>query len=226
MYISQKDLEDFEKKYVEENDTRPLSYCKSAEEMVENFLGYSPEEKEYTSTIKGDGGYLLPLEAFPVSSITSFIVDGVEHNVEEIEVTSKKRNYVEFVDGSRFLRGQRYKLTYKAGYPNVSTVHFVYSEDGITFYSDVQMQHAIELPEGITPEATEVAHQFKYTTTVSTVPEIIKITALQIASLFWESAGGNLAVSSTSFADTGSRVFNNFKADRFLEQLENYRRRF
>lgn len=59
-----------------------------------------------------------------------------------------------------------------------------------------------------------------------TVPDLIKTTTLQIASLFWESAGGNLAVSSTSFADTGSRVFNNFKMDRFLDQIEKYKRIF
>ena len=59
-----------------------------------------------------------------------------------------------------------------------------------------------------------------------TVPEIIKTTALQIASLIWESGGGNLAVSSTSFADTGSRVFNNFTADRFLKQIAQFKRTF
>ena len=59
-----------------------------------------------------------------------------------------------------------------------------------------------------------------------TIPEIIKTTALQIASLIWESGGGNLAVSSTSFADTGSRVFNNFTADRFLKQIAQFRRTF
>ena len=58
------------------------------------------------------------------------------------------------------------------------------------------------------------------------VPDIIKTTALQIASLLWESAGGNLAVNSTSFADTGSRVFNNFKIDRFLTQIAKYKRTF
>lgn len=59
-----------------------------------------------------------------------------------------------------------------------------------------------------------------------TIPEIIKTTALQIASLIWESGGGNLAVSSTSFADTGSRVFNNFTADRFLKQIAQFKRTF
>lgn len=60
----------------------------------------------------------------------------------------------------------------------------------------------------------------------TTVPEIIKTTALQIGSLIWESGGGNLAVSSTSFADTGSRVFNNFTADRFLKQIAQFKRVF
>lgn len=65
-----------------------------------------------------------------------------------------------------------------------------------------------------------------FTAGYQTVPEIIKTTALQLASLLWESAGGNLAVSSTTFADTGSRVFNNFQADRFLKQIAQYKRRF
>lgn len=65
-----------------------------------------------------------------------------------------------------------------------------------------------------------------FTAGYQTVPEIIKTTALQLASLLWESAGGNLAVSSTTFADTGSRVFNNFQADRFLTQIAMYKRTF
>ena len=65
-----------------------------------------------------------------------------------------------------------------------------------------------------------------FTAGFATVPEIIKTTALQVASLIWESGGGNLAVSSTSFADTGSRVFNNFTADRFLKQIAQFKRIF
>ncbi|WP_147612323.1 hypothetical protein [Treponema pectinovorum] len=62
-----------------------------------------------------------------------------------------------------------------------------------------------------------------YTAGFVEVPSVIKICALQLASLYWESSGGNLAVSSTSFADTGSRVFNNFTADRFLQAITDYR---
>ena len=69
-------------------------------------------------------------------------------------------------------------------------------------------------------------YEIRFTAGWETVPEMIKTTALQIASLLWESAGGNLAISSTSFADTGSRVFNNFTADRFLKQIAKWKRTF
>lgn len=69
-------------------------------------------------------------------------------------------------------------------------------------------------------------YSITFTAGYESVPDIIKTTALQIASLLWESAGGNLAVSSQTFADTGSRVFNNFTADRFLKQIAKYKRYF
>ena len=55
------------------------------------------------------------------------------------------------------------------------------------------------------------------------IPALIETTALQIASLLWESAGGNLAVTSTSFGDMGGRTFQSFKPDRFLEQIKDYK---
>lgn len=67
-------------------------------------------------------------------------------------------------------------------------------------------------------------YQIAYKAGFEEVPEIIKMTALQIGSLLWESASGNLAVSSTSYADTGSRVFNNFTPDRYLKQIEDYKK--
>lgn len=69
-------------------------------------------------------------------------------------------------------------------------------------------------------------YEITFTAGYDPVPEIIKTAALQIASLLWESAGGNLAVSSTSFADTGSRVFSNFTPDRFLKQMAQFKRTF
>jgi len=175
-FISQEELENFMAKYPEEGDTQPQKYCNSAMEAVRDFLGYDPESQIYIQTIKGDGGYLLPLMANHITEINALSIDGIAHNITEIELSDPNKNYIEMADSSTFKKGIKYTVTYKAGW--------------------------------------------------NVVPDIIKTTALQIASLFWESAGGNLAVSSTSFADTGNRVFNNFKMDRFLEQIEKYKRIF
>lgn len=67
------------------------------------------------------------------------------------------------------------------------------------------------------------AVEIRYRGGFNEVPLKIVTTALQLASLYQESAGGNLAVSSTSFADQGTRVFNNFHEDRFLDQINEWR---
>lgn len=173
-YITSDMLQSFMDKHVDNDDTKPAGYCNAAMEMVRDYLGYDPEQQNYTQTIKGDNGALAALCAMPVNAITGLTIDGVVHSASEVEV--ENGNYICFVDNSVFQKGSRYVITFTAGF--------------------------------------------------ATVPEIIKTTALQIASLLWESAGGNLAVSSTSFADTGSRVFNNFTADRFLKQIAQYKRIF
>lgn len=173
-YITQTDLENFMGKFPKEDDTQPQSYCNSAMEAVKNYLGYEPEQKTYTETIKGDDGEMLSLKACHITELLEFSVDGVAHDVSELVIVDENKNFLEFSDSSIFKKGSKYTLSYKAGW--------------------------------------------------EIVPALIKTTTLQVASLFWESAGGNLAVSSTSFADTGSRVFNNFKMDRFLEQIISYKK--
>lgn len=171
-YITQAELESFIGKFIDNEDFKPQQYCDSAMEMIQNYLEYDPELHEYTTVIRGDGGQIGVLEAFPIVEITGLEVNGVAADHNNLE--GLRKNYIVFSDDSKFQVGNKYRVTYIAGFEEI--------------------------------------------------PAIIKTTALQIATLFWESAGGNLAVSSTSFADTGSRVFNNFKADRFLEQIKEYKR--
>jgi len=176
-YINANDLMRFQNKIIdetEENIEQLNSYCKSSEQMIEKYLHYCPEIKEYTKRIKSDGGNLLELGTMPISEVTSVFIDDVESDVSLYSFETEKP-YLQKSDFSNFQKGSIYTITFTAGY------------------------------------------------TTEDFPEIIKTTALQIASLFWESSGGNLAVSSTTYADTGSRVFNNFTADRFLKQLDMYK---
>lgn len=171
-YITVEELEDYVKKYPDESSLLE-HYVSAAEEMVENYLGYSPELKEYRTVSYGDDGRLFCLEAFPLVELKEARIN--ENPVDSSLFRIKKRNYLELNYGKGvFYSGSLYSLTYTAGFEKV--------------------------------------------------PSKIKTVALQLASLIWESEGGNLAVSSTTYSDSGSRVFNNFKADRFLEELEPYKK--
>lgn len=170
-FITADDLINFAKKIPDEDDNSPQTFADSAMEIVEEYLGYNPEEQTYTTTRRGDGGKLFDLSAKPINEIKKAFIDGVETDVS-LFTYEKKSHRISFLSDNVFSKNSIYEFTYSAGF--------------------------------------------------ATVPNIIKTVALQIADLLWESSGGNLAVSSTSFADTGSRVFNNFTPDRFLKQLDDF----
>ena len=171
-YITKEELEDYVKKYPED-ETLLEQYINAAEEMVENYLGYSPEQKEYKTVSYGDNGSFFCLEAFPLIELKEVKVN--EKPVDTGLFRIKSRNYLEFNFGKGiFYSESLYSISYSAGFEKI--------------------------------------------------PGKIKTVALQLASLMWESEGGNLAVSSTTYSDNGSRVFNNFRADRFLEELEAYKK--
>jgi hypothetical protein len=50
-------------------------YIDSAEQIVENYLGYSVLEKTYNDVLSGKGTSLLQLKARPITDITSILID-------------------------------------------------------------------------------------------------------------------------------------------------------
>jgi hypothetical protein len=56
------------------------------------------------------------------------------------------------------------------------------------------------------------------------VPEVIRLTVLRIAALLQAEGGGNIGVTSKSFADSGARTFvNTVNFDKYLVQLSGYK---
>jgi hypothetical protein len=56
------------------------------------------------------------------------------------------------------------------------------------------------------------------------VPEVIRLTVLRIAALLQTESGGNIGVTSKSFADSGTRTFvNTVNFDKYLVQLSSYK---
>lgn len=170
-YITKDELKAFADKYPDD-DSLLEGYCTSAEQIIENYLGYSPALQEYTTSEYGLGSKNFALEAKPIVSVSEILEGETPLDLSTIKII-KNSPYIAFAEDGCFLRSLKYTVTYMAGYAEV--------------------------------------------------PQHIKTVALQIASLLWESAGGNLAVTSTSYGDMGGRTFQSFKPDRFLDQIASYR---
>lgn len=146
------------------------TFVDAAEDVVAEFLTYSPAEDGYVHTFFGDGKPYLALRARPVT-LTELTVDGIAQNVADLvadeEIITNKYGVV-FPVGSVII------ATYTGGFP--------------------------------------------------TVPGVIKIVILEIASLLSMEAGDNIGVSSTSFDGGNTRNFVNYtNFDKYLAKLERYR---
>ena len=164
-YITPETLKKFSDKFPED-ETLLQNYCDAAEQIIEEYLGYSPELKEYETSERGIGSLYFALEAKPVVEVTAITADSENVDLSRVKIV-KGTNYIAFDDDSFFARGVKYAVQYSAGF--------------------------------------------------ETIPAPIVTAGLQIASLLWESAGGNVSVTSTSFIDSASRTFQSFKPERFLE---------
>jgi hypothetical protein len=166
-----------------EEDALLQGYIDSAENIVNNYLGYSPTLRGYVHYFDGTGTGELQLRARPIVTIT-----GVEINGEPVPLT-------EFYGGteSEYLF---YKSIFPAGKRNVKA--------------------AYDAGYGVTPGDDEANGGY--------LPGIIKLTVLRIAALLQTESGGNIGVTSKSFAESGARTFvNTVNFDKYLIQISGYK---
>ena len=91
-------------------------YLDTAEKIVEDYLGYSPESQEYTHKFTGDGTSELQLKAKPVTEIDSISIDSVAQTVTDFETEDEmliNSDDVAFPDGAKVI------VTYTAGYTTI-----------------------------------------------------------------------------------------------------------
>jgi hypothetical protein len=170
-YVS---VEEFQKYSSVYGDTDlQQSYIDSAEDVVKNYLGYSPTLHGYTYFCAGNGSHELQLRARPIQTIVN-----VEINKEPIPLSE-----FYFPNDGEF-------LYYNKVFPLDSNVKVEYSAG----YLDADL------------------------------PQIIKMTVLRIASILQAESDGNVAITSKSFADSGTRTFTNYtNFDKYLLPISSYK---
>lgn len=116
-YLTTTLLKTFSNK-VPDDDTLLQNYCDAAEQIIEEFLGYSPESATYTTEAYGLDSKYFALEAKPITAISAITIDGESGVTTDFKIV-KNSNYIAFDDESLFDSGVKYSVTYTAGYSTV-----------------------------------------------------------------------------------------------------------
>jgi hypothetical protein len=80
-YVSVEELQKYSN--VHSDDALQQSYIDSAEDIVNNYLGYSPTMHRYAHYLIGNGTHELQLKARPIDSLISIEIDGESIPVSE-----------------------------------------------------------------------------------------------------------------------------------------------
>ena len=170
MIITVEDLKQYANIFPESDDLL-VTYIKSSQFIVEDYLGYAIEQADYKKRYDGLGYPDLRLGIKPIKNITKLVANDLTLSDYTIE-----GDFILLSKGTFLIGIKNVYVEFTAGY---------------------------ELDE---------------------VPEIMKMTVLRIASLLATEADGNIGITSKSFADTGTRTFQNFtNFDKFLKPLSRYR---
>jgi hypothetical protein len=183
------------------------SFCQSSCDIVEQYLGYEPTLKQYTHSFDGPGTNNLFLKAKPIIDIMQVVIDNkafYENYTYHDECIYRKNGI--FPEGMKNIR-----VTYLAGWKRRREIQSP-EDDIIDGGSDTDKRYDDDYDGG---DAYETARF---------LPEVIKLTALRIATLLQTEGDNNIGVTSKSFGDSGARTFVSYtNYDRYLLPISKYK---
>jgi len=118
-YITIDDLRKYTGSYDEDNAT--LQICiNSAEQIINDYVGFQCEPQEYSITLSGIGTERL-LVNYPIQEITELYIDDVEQSVDEYSINGR---WIIRNDGrSVFTEGiNNIRLTFVGGYTDIPDI--------------------------------------------------------------------------------------------------------
>jgi hypothetical protein len=202
-YVTIQDFQKFTNVH-QDNTSLQQSYIDSAENIVENYLGYSPVVNAYIDVLKGNGSKELQLKARPIRNIISLEIDRESVNINDI-VT--KNEFIYYRGG--FPDGSLIYIDYIAGFNN-NVDNTIDGGDADDILDDTI--------EGGLSDSNYINEVNIYE-----MPTIIKLTVLRIAALLQTESDNNIGITSKTFAESGTRTFiNTVNFDKYLIQISKY----
>jgi hypothetical protein len=195
---------------VTEDTALQRSYIASAENIVENYLGYSPLFRQYSHMLSGNGEKVIRLKAKPIQSLLEVVINGNYIPTTEFLI----ENEFIYSTGVTFLEGaNNVRISYFAGYSVGYSVpdNEEETDDEITDGGNAFSNFDEENDGGGSMVNTNM-------------PNVIKLTVLRIAALLQTESDNSIGVTSVSFGESGGRSFLNYtNFDKYLTPISKYK---
>jgi hypothetical protein len=221
MIVSVKKFQQYTNVFVDDLQLQE-AYLQSAQNVVEDYLGYGLRRKIHTLVSDGNGSFELQLRARPVNEILSVNINGIEMNLNGFY---SENEFIHSKDEAFPIGRRNVIVKYDAGYYEVrrgqgSGCHCVVDENGNKIIDGGDAELRVADPDTDVDTDTDIDDD----ELVTNAPPIIVATILRIAAILQTESDGNIAVTSKSFADSGMRTFlNTTDFSKYLIQLSQYR---
>jgi hypothetical protein len=191
------------------------AFINSAEEIVENYLGYTPMVQIYTQYLNGTGTNQLQLRAKPIRSLSLVEIEGRPMPLNEFLYETNE--FITYTGGEFPYGVRNVRVGYIAGYENAPLPPLPPDPDEFEDGGDAGSTFDEELNGGF-------ADSFNTDDDNNGVPRIIRLTVLRIAALLQSETDENIGVTSKTFGDSGSRTFVNYtNFDKYLLPISKYK---
>jgi hypothetical protein len=185
------------------------SYIDAAENIVEDYLGYSPVLNYYIHTFNGSNTNILQLKAKPIRAIQKVSINGIEYDGERF--TNYDDEFIYYNDGIFNLGIKNIIVTYIAGWADIQSnpdnddnIDGGFADDNENIFYDG-------------------GNASSFIGDNSDMPKIIRLTVLRIAALLQSESDQNIGVTSKSFAESGTRTFvNTVNFEKYLNQISKF----
>ena len=104
--------DEFEKYTGVFGDSLAASYLASAQEIVENYLQFPLESRDYTTIVKSTGRAYVRAQARPITELRSVKIDGAEYPLEDFSFCNE---YV-YRNAQNFAENSIVEIEYTAGF--------------------------------------------------------------------------------------------------------------
>jgi hypothetical protein len=191
------------------------AFINSAEEIVENYLGYTPMIQIYTHYFNGNGTNQLQLRAKPIRSLSLVEIEGRPMPLDEFLYETDE--FITYTNGVFPYGLRNVRVGYVAGYENAPLPPLPPDPDEFEDGGDAGSTFDGDLDGG-------EADSFNTDDDANGIPRIIRLTVLRIAALLQSESDENIGVTGKSFGENGSRTFVNYtNFDKYLLPISKYK---